>query len=202
MSHMAARLEFLKKSALMLVSDSPSTSAHLLAAHNCVLYELSKPMSFSQKREYCPSCGSICLPATTCTVSTRARAPKGARRGRMPPTNDKESCAVYNCLRCHRQTVQPFKKAKPNRPGGRIAADTSALNSLQPTSQTETSAPELNVAATLSSAKMKSSSDNASSKKRAKARKQQGLLAALAASKQTSQPSPSTSLDLLDFLQP
>ncbi|KMP02699.1 hypothetical protein CIHG_07471 [Coccidioides immitis H538.4] len=190
MSHMAARLEFLKKSALMLASDSPSTSAHLLAAHNCVLYELSKPMSFSQKREYCPS------------FSTRARAPKGARRGRMPPTNDKESCAVYNCLRCHRQTVQPFKKAKPNRPGGRIAADTSALNSLQPTSQTETSAPELNVAATLSSAKMKSSSDNASSKKRAKARKQQGLLAALAASKQTSQPSPSTSLDLLDFLQP
>ncbi|WEW56887.1 hypothetical protein PRK78_002344 [Emydomyces testavorans] len=196
------QLNFLKKSALMLSSDSPSTSAHLLAVHNRILHEQSKPISINQQREFCPSCGTIRLPALTCTVSTKSRVQKRARRGPSPlrKLSDQESSVVYNCLRCHRQTIQPFKKQPRLSQPKKSSLTSSASDSLRAGSELDARASRVNE---VDPTKMKGSSDNASSKKRAKARKQQGLLAALAASKQQpSQTSPPTSLDLLDFLQP
>lgn len=187
----------------MLSPDSPSTSAHLLTIHDRVLREQPK-LVFSnrlkelylsrQQQDHCLSCGTIRIPAVTCTVSTRST--KGVRSSgsRVAKPSDPESSIIYNCLRCHRRTIQPFKKQL--RPS--LLKETKLVSS--DSQQHDTSPNSESRVETGVNAGIKGGADNASSKKRAKARKQQGLLAALAASK-PSRHSSSTSLGLPDFLQ-
>ncbi|KAI5299021.1 hypothetical protein KEM55_002666 [Ascosphaera atra] len=179
----AARLDFLKAAARHLHAESPSSSAHLLLSHNQLLLERSKPLSVTQHREFCAACGSIRLPdwpKKPFTEGSRAEARR--RKAGVQRQREKQgrSGTAYKCMRCGRSKVLLDKRnarAIQEKPiTAESAAETSSDN--KPTVAEPT---------------------NASSKKRAKARKQQGLLAALQTKKNTK---PSSSLDLLDFLQP
>ncbi|EEP79801.1 predicted protein [Uncinocarpus reesii 1704] len=233
-----AQLNFLKRSAEILSSGSPSTSAHLLTVHNQLLHEQSKPISHAQQREFCPSCGTIRSLPLTCTVSSQSRVRKPTRRGRTSPSPSKKSAVVYNCLQCHQQTIHPFEKSeqhqrkkdklsvnsppapRQNNPSpptttvaspGTVKAKSNSENASSKKrakarkqgllAALQASKPPTTTVASPGTVKAKSNSENASSKKRAKARKQ-GLLAALQASKPPTTQASSTSLGLLDFLQP
>ncbi|KAJ5714696.1 uncharacterized protein N7483_011877 [Penicillium malachiteum] len=192
----SSHLRFLNEAAQWLGSRSPSTSAHLLGVHTRLLHEELKPLNTHQKKHHC-TCGDLRSGTKVTRVSSKRQGRLGAKRG---------SAVVYKCLRCKQRTVlvrkaptQPLKQSKPpkipqslNTTTHSISAPTSAVASPAPSSTpAETSAPESTSAdLTLKAA------DNANSKKRAKARKQGGLQALLAA-KQKTQPS----LDLFDFLQ-
>ncbi|KAK2734560.1 hypothetical protein FQN55_002602 [Onygenales sp. PD_40] len=193
------QLKFLKNSAHYLAAQSPSTSAHLLSVHNHLLWEESKPLSVAQHREFCGACGGVRLPETTKTINVKKDRVK--KRVRSTASAEPAPAVVYRCLRCRRQKFQTLQKTTkntdPKRP--RILATTAptASESIQ-----LSSAKDERSAESTATTSQKATSENISSKKRAKARKQQGLMAALAAGKQRaqSQASPS-SLDLLDFLQ-
>lgn len=204
-----ARLAFLKRSALVLSSDSPSTSSHLLATHDRVRSELVKPVSSDQPKAfdasdqqqgYCSSCGTIRIPGVTCTVSTRSRMQKNAKRSRSlsEKVPERRSTIVYGCLRCHRQTFQIFQKEPQH-----VQKKKTITPSAVAVHQVENS-PGIEVSniAVSKSAGIEGGTTKTSSKKRAKARRNQGLLAALTASKSSQQSSLSNSLGLLDLLQP
>ncbi|KAJ5712570.1 hypothetical protein N7493_009038 [Penicillium malachiteum] len=192
----SSHLRFLNEAAQWLGSRSPSTSAHLLGVHTRLLHEELKPLNTHQKKHHC-TCGNRRCDSTQVTqVSSKKQGKSGSKRG---------SAVVYKCLRCKQRTVlarktptQPLKQSKTPKisqslnTAQSISAPTTAVSSpVPPSTPAETSAPESTTAdLTLKAA------DNANSKKRAKARKQGGLQALLAA-KQKSQPS----LDLFDFLQ-
>ncbi|KAI1957933.1 hypothetical protein LOZ58_005407 [Ophidiomyces ophidiicola] len=192
-----AQLGFLKRAAVVLDLESPSTAAHLVTVHRSILHEKLAPLTLTQKKEHCPCCGTIRSPALTCTLSTKSDSQKCRKRRKPQSASAREdSKIIYNCLRCQRQTIQPFKK-QANR-NLKTAGLVESSQSRNPTSADALGAVQ---SSKPNPAGTKSSTDNANSKKRAKARKQQGLLATLAASKhQPSQSSPS--FGLLDLLQP
>ena len=173
----APRLNFLKDSASSLASLSPSTAAHLMAVHHHIFHEECRPLNPRIQENYCGACGSPRKPEWT---KTRKVHPKPAQKTKT------EGATVYTCLRCPSRTVKPGRKdALPTRV---TKATTNPSASASPVDSPGVPRPD--------DRKMV---DNASSKKRAKARKQGGLQA-LMASKQKSQNN-SSSLDLFDFLQ-
>lgn len=183
---------FLSQAAEWFQSSSPSTSAHLLNAHTQNLHEELKPLSIHQKKHHC-TCGTL-----RHSNSTRVTRVQSKKSGKLQ-TNSVGTAVVYKCLSCKQRTVLPRKKSvrasKPSSslpiPTESCSAPTTTAPSPAPSTPAETSAPESSTTnSTLKTA------DNASSKKRAKSRKQGGLQALLA-SKQKSQ----ASLDLFDFLQ-
>lgn len=198
-----ARLNFLRDSASFLSSQSPSTAAHLLASHIQILYEDFKPLNYRQKETFCGACGSIRKPEHTKKFEVKPKNIKS--KGKPLKDAGSAGATVYKCLRCYRRTVLPHRKpaARPNVQKQPIS--TPAQLSSSSTVSTAEKAPEKAATQAPSDtavsvdAPAKTTSENASSKKRAKARKQGGLQALLA-SKQRSQ-STSSSLDLLDFLQ-
>ncbi|KAE8333850.1 hypothetical protein BDV39DRAFT_2053 [Aspergillus sergii] len=181
----APRLGFLKDTASSLDSLSPSTAAHLMTVHNKIFLDESRPLSQRQQEASCGACGSIRAPESTKTIHIKKKIIK-----RSSAASD--GAIVYKCLRCRRRTVKPSRK-EPVRPNAssKIAA---AIDSTPPTALTAVQ-QQPNSTETKHTSK---TADNASSKKRAKARKQGGLQALLA-SKQQSRAS--SSLDLFDFLQ-
>jgi hypothetical protein len=196
-----SRLSFLKNSAHFLSAQSPSTSAHLLTVHNQVLIEESKALSPSQQREFCAACGTIRVPGRTTNVYTKTRRAKKRRSDSPRPTRSTEpySGVVYDCLRCSRQTIQPLQKP-PRRGQGMKTLFTPSSSPRPSTTQSKQNFVEVDQPNHTAKAR----SESASSKKRAKTRKNQGLHALLAAGKQRSQSQnlQSTSLDLFDFLGP
>ncbi|CAL5873165.1 uncharacterized protein PFLUO_LOCUS7434 [Penicillium psychrofluorescens] len=179
--------KFLTDAAESLSLSSPSTAAYLLATHTQILFQESKPLTSRQREHYCGACGSI-------------RQAQWTKKTEIPPRKTvalSGGATVYQCLRCHRRTVNPRKKAAPAKAIPRAVAATAAP-SLQVATPIGASSPQTSQATSDSADTQPSNAaDNVSSKKRAKARKHGGLQALLA-SKQRSQPS--SSLDLLDFL--
>ncbi|PGG96529.1 hypothetical protein AJ79_09547 [Helicocarpus griseus UAMH5409] len=200
-----AQLKFLKNSAQYLAAQSPSTSSHLISVHNELLRHDSKRLSAANHREFCGACGSIRTPTSSKAINVkkhRVKKRRKDRRGASKQASSTELCPalIYKCLRCHRKKYQSFqtftKNAQSRMPLPTAIASTTGTPS-QPASVKE--GQEQRTTATLPK-----STENLSSKKRAKARKQQGLMVALAASKQRTQSQtspPSSSLDLLDFLK-
>jgi ribonuclease MRP protein subunit SNM1 len=180
--------KFLADAAQSLSSSSPSTAAYLLATHTHLLHQESKPLTSRQREQYCGACGSI--RQTQWTKRTEIKPRKTATWS--------SGATVYKCLRCHRRTVNAHKKAAPTKAIPRAVTATASLSSGAATpvgaSPSQTSPASSSDPA---DTRPSNATDNASSKKRAKARKQGGLQALLA-SKSRSQPS--SSLDLLDFL--
>ncbi|KAL2002975.1 hypothetical protein VTN02DRAFT_5384 [Thermoascus thermophilus] len=200
------RLNFLRDSASFLSLQSPSTAAHLLASHNQILHEDFKPLNYRQKENFCGACGSIRKPEYTKKFEVKPKNVKS--KGKPLKDAGSAGATVYKCLRCHRRTVLPHRKpaARPTVQKQPQPISTPAQVSSSSTVSTADKAPEKAATQAPSDpavsvdAPAKMTSENASSKKRAKARKQGGLQALLA-SKQRSQASTSPSLDLLDFLQ-
>lgn len=195
----SARLDFLTSAAQALYSDSPSTSSYLLASHNQLLNEQGKTLTASHEREICPACGTLRSPGWTSNVSTQTKKSNtGIALRKKGVVGPPRSGVVYKCSRCHRYVTQSLQKP----PALRIQSNKApSSSSIVPVSATPSATPQPQPKVA-EMANAKKPSDNASSKKRAKARKNQGLLATLAASKQQPRSqTPSNSLDLLDFLQ-
>lgn len=171
------RLNFLKESATSLASLSPSTAAHLMAVHHHIFHQECRPLNPRLQENYCGACGSPRKPEWT---KTRKIHPKPAT------TETKTGATVYTCLRCHSRTVKPGPPPTRVTKVTKVTANSSA--SASPVDSPGLPQPD-----------DRKTVDNASSKKRAKARKQGGLQA-LMASKQKTQ-SNTASLDLFDFLQ-
>lgn len=200
-SEYAPQLRFLKESANFLLSQSPSTSSHLLAVHNRILHDDFKSLNQRQHETSCGACGSIRKPEWTKTIQVKRKKPKRSDRVTSRSSASKETtdgATVYKCLRCHRRTVRRHQREAVH-PSSSSRAPAAAI--LQPVSTAATSTIEKYVPQGVSEpVQVSKAADNASSKKRAKARKQGGLQALLA-SKQRSQATSSSSLDLFDFLQ-
>ncbi|OGM51236.1 hypothetical protein ABOM_000248 [Aspergillus bombycis] len=180
----APRLGFLKDAASSLDSLSPSTAAHLMAVHNQIFLDESRALNQRQQEASCGACGSIRTPEWTKTIHIKK---KNTKRSSAAP----DGAIIYKCLRCRRRTVRPSRK-EPVRPN--ISSKTAAaIDSIPPAALPAVQHPDSTETKPTSK-----TADNASSKKRAKARKQGGLQALLA-SKQQSRAS--SSLDLFDFLQ-
>lgn len=188
----SSHMRFLSEAAEWFQSSSPSTSAHLLNAHTRNLHEELKPLSIHQKKHHC-TCGTM-----RHSNSTRVTRVQSKKSGKLQTNSG--TAVVYKCLPCKQRTVLPRKKSlRTSKPSytlpvhttESLSAPTTTAPSPAPSTPAETSAPESSSANSILK-----TADNASSKKRAKSRKQGGLQALLA-SKQKSQ----ASLDLFDFLQ-
>ncbi|KAI9039588.1 ribonuclease P Rpr2/Rpp21/SNM1 subunit [Aspergillus affinis] len=185
------RLKFLKDSASTLNAGSPSTAAYLMTVHNHIFLDECKPLNPRQQETSCGACGSTRNFGTTKTIHVTKE--KSLQRASAAKGIAAHGATVYKCLRCRRRTVKPSRmgaarpkvttKPKLETPQSKPLGDSSA--------EQAPDAAEVNQPG--------KAADNASSKKRAKARKQGGLQALLA-SKQKAQ-SNSSSLDLFDFLQ-
>lgn len=179
------QLSFLKDSADSLHSQSPSTAAYLLSVHNQILHDHLKPLNQKQQETSCGGCGSVRTADSTESIPIQRKRTSGSSKAA-------EGATIYKCLRCHRRAIRPSRKETSRPVAPPIAAKLSSPASNQTASTsgpTEQTHPALDPKSTRTA-------DNASSRKRAKARKQGGLQALLA-SKQQDKPS----LDLFDFLQ-
>lgn len=184
-----AHSRFLSEAAALLNSDSPSTSAHLLAVQTRVLHADSKPLNARQQRHHCAACGRI----------RHSQAPSiTVRPSKKAVAQGLTGATVYQCDGCRRRAVLPCRNRRVTTKSARGSVPALPASASTPASVSTSSAsplPPADLAQDSTPAQSKST-DNASSKKRAKARKQGGLQALLA-SKQQAQPS----LDLFDFLQ-
>ncbi|KLJ09056.1 hypothetical protein EMPG_15517 [Blastomyces silverae] len=197
-----AQLKYLKYSAHYLAAQSPSTSSHLLSVHNQLLRDESKRLSAAQHRELCGACGSIRTSDSSKTIAVKHN---GVLKRRKKQVSSAESSplVIYRCLRCQRQKFL-FSQSNIKPPStSRKLHPTAIASTTQTSSQSTKVDSQTQGTESTATATLQKSTENLSSKKRAKARKQQGLMAALAAGKQSalSQTSPSGSLDLLDFLK-
>ncbi|BCS20434.1 ribonuclease P Rpr2/Rpp21/SNM1 subunit [Aspergillus puulaauensis] len=179
------RLNFLKDSASSLSSTSPSTAAYLMSAHNVIFHEEHKPLNQRLHDSFCGACGSPRNSEWTKVTSIKKKNQKRATSS-LAKGLTAEGATVHKCLRCRRRTV-----TQPRAPS-KSAPVTVPIVDSRPSSSAETPALPEQVSAS-------KTTENASSKKRAKARKQGGLQALLATKQ--SQSDSTKSLDLFDFLQ-
>ncbi|KAJ5388722.1 hypothetical protein N7509_011263 [Penicillium cosmopolitanum] len=185
------QLRFLSDAANLLGSSSPSTTAHLLTAHTHILHDESKSLTPRQTKHHCAGCGSlrICNASKPTVVKTKQKS-RTAIRG---------TATVHKCVRCNQRAVIPRRRSAPRAPSkapSRVSTATAVDSAASAASTPSISSQQDLPAIASTTASTEKTVENASSKKRAKARKQGGLQALLAAKKST-QPS----LDLLDFLQ-
>ncbi|OCK79869.1 hypothetical protein K432DRAFT_264241, partial [Lepidopterella palustris CBS 459.81] len=170
-------LRFLKDSAYLISIHAPTTSAVLGSQYDKLLEENDLDLQASKKewdahrRNICGACGSLLIPGITCSVA-QERIPPGKSRketkGSNKPAGDVEKSMVYSCSRCYRKTSQPVPSRRPKflKKGAQdLKAQGASILSPASSSITGEGTPR---------------SVNASSKKRAKARKQSGLQAMLA----------------------
>lgn len=190
------RLKFLKESAHLLALTSPVTSAQLGSEHDRLLLSEELDLHASKKdwdahrREMCGACGNLMIPGWSCNVfheSSRLIQKKTKAGTKQLPKAEKS--IVYQCLRCHRKTVQTL----PTRPPKHVKLSGEKVKIQAPSVVVvkESKAKDSNVAKSV----------NASSKQRAKARKQSGLQAMLAKSKTQSSSGSGFGLDLMDLMQ-
>ncbi|KAL2830543.1 hypothetical protein BDW59DRAFT_18388 [Aspergillus cavernicola] len=181
------RLNFLKAAASSLSPTSPSTAAYLMSVHNTIFHEEQKPLNQRLHDNFCCACGSPRKGEWTKTALIKKNNQKRVTSS-LAKGLTADGVTVYKCLRCRRRTVTqsrtPSRASPP--PATVLIADS------QSSASTATTALPDQMSAS-------KTAENASSKKRAKARKQGGLQALLA-SKQSRTDS-TQSLDLFDFFQ-
>ena len=207
----AARSRFLNESAHLLDRTSPAISRHLTSQLHSLAQDLDLSLPDAQKGKTCAACGNLMITGWTSrtyinngtsnsslkrSFSRRAKGDSmlvGRGNERM------EKNLTYECLVCNRKTRQPLpapikshSKKQEHTLSSRLASTTSKASEATqlPTGPgTKLHAP---------------ASNNASSKRRAKARKQSGLQAVLAKSKgdgPTGASSTGFGLDLMDFMK-
>lgn len=182
------QLRFLSDAANLLGSSSPSTAAHLLTAHTHILHDGSKSLNARQNKHHCAGCGSLRI--------SKASKPTVVKSRKKPRTAIRGTATVHKCVRCNQRAVISRKRSVPratSKASSRVPTAT-AVDSAASTASTPSISSQQDLPAIASSSTEKTL-DNASSKKRAKARKQGGLQALLASKKSTE-----PSLNLLDFL--
>ncbi|KAI1869173.1 uncharacterized protein JN550_005803 [Neoarthrinium moseri] len=197
---LAASLGFLTDAAHLLSATAPEASAHLMSRRNALMFENDLPLPEKQRQHACGCCGHILVPGKGDTLKLEAA--NAARKQQKPspgqgtkaqPRKQQQAPSVtgthkiLTCSRCGRYTKMPVPAAprvSRVRPKRRRVPTEVAAPVFPP--------PLLNPEPTKASA-------NASSKKRAKNRKQ-GLQALLQQS-QSSSPKMGLGLSLTDFMK-
>lgn len=196
----SAREDFLINSARLLATSSPSTSSHLSSERTSLLYHSGRPLTQPQRRELCPACGSLQLPGwsgslfrhpTKQGISLSAKARSIQTRRPHPQPRDRQ--VVFECRACHQKT---FENLPPSQKSVHHKDQARSSNPNNPERVTLR-----NPQTALDSHPTPTRLENTSSRIRAKARKG-GLQALLERSKEHSQSSAPSNLNLLDFMKP
>lgn len=197
---LSAQLKYLNDAAHLMALTAPSCSSHLMSRSNLLMFSNDIDQSDSHRRHICGGCGNIMIPGWTASVEKetlrqqkRKRIDKSRERATAQPT---ASSMVYTCDRCGRKTPHSISKAPPVRRNtrGRLQSRPSTAKAPEHSSSLLDSKAPVETPAAVSA--------NASSKKRAKNRKQSGLQALLAKNKESSQSSSGGfGLDLLDLMK-
>lgn len=202
-----AQLNFLRRSASSLATQSPSTAAHLSAERTNILLAKERTLSESDRREACTACGSPMIPGWTSHLCSEPEKQKwiarrkGSAKKRKPVKSDVPVTRkiISECLVCHRKTYQAFQVAQTARlPQERGPA---ASSQTAPTEKkTERGPSKLR---TIKLQSQDSAAGNGTSKERAKTRKKATLHAFLAEGKKRKVETSDgpTDLNLIDFLK-
>jgi RNase P subunit RPR2 len=183
-----SRADYLRDAAHLLAVSSPAASAFLGSARNRFIEEVGSEIPAKEwdalRRETCGACGSLLVPGWSCEISTNSQphSQGSSQKGKPNGRTTSNPSTVYNCLRCHRRTVQMLQP-RPKR---------HLKNSKTPLAP-QPSVPTSKIVKEDDPKTIKTA--NASSKQRQKARKG-GLQAMLEKNKAKTA---SQGLDLMDF---
>lgn len=197
----SARLKYLNDSAHLLAMSAPATSAYLMSRCHRLMFDNDLDQTSAQKRHVCGACGNIMILGWTSTIQLEAvRARKGKHNATCTlrrPSNEKVKTIVYTCELCNRQTRQSINTTIPK------ASQTQNIIPRPKASQIATPVKVLSSDTYPATRTPGSASANASSRKRAKIRKQSGLQALLAKNKEldTRGSAGGFGLDLLDLMK-
>jgi ribonuclease MRP protein subunit SNM1 len=197
----SARLKYLNDSAHLMVTSAPATSAYLLSRCNRLMFDNDLDQTDAHKRHVCGACGNIMILGWTGkrqleTLSARKRRGNATSTMRRPSSEEAKS-VVYACELCNRKTRQSINTTIPRSLGNQGIINRPRV------SRTDTPLKALSSDTHIASRTPSSASANASSRKRAKIRKQGGLQALLAKSKETNTRASTGDfgLDLLDLMK-
>ncbi|MCJ1303096.1 hypothetical protein MMC08_005903 [Hypocenomyce scalaris] len=201
-----ARLSFLARAAQSYATSAPSTSAHLVTQYRAVAAEHSSGSPLTQPNNTCGACGSIMIPGRTCrtrlddrSVTIEGATPrkkKRPNRSKSSPSGT-EKTLTTECLLCWKSTKKSLQRRKSSK-----LTEIEGSNQVAGPSRTTTATPGDRPTPRISNNNLsRATPANASSKKRAKARKESRLGALLAKSKSSQAPSLGFGLDLMDMMK-
>lgn len=179
----------------MLSQTAPSTSKYLMSRCHALMFETGLDQPEAHKRKVCGSCGNIIYSSANdrITVDSKKARPRKSLHGKK--TSTEARAVVFLCGCCGKETRHRLETAPPaiRKPIKSFNSTSSAASDQLPQSSNR-----IGVAST----PPPTLSTNASSKKRAKARKQSGLGALLAKHKESeSRANSGFGLDLLDLMK-
>lgn len=170
---------FLDESSRNLAAAAPSTSAHLMTQRLALLSEDERKPANILRHNVCSACGTLTALGWTARTARKSRSTQQQFKGKKPHK------MIQVCLVCDRETVTDLHMA-PKAVKTAQSKSTGAMSSR----------PEPGTPLAISD-----TGEKASSKRRAKTRKEKsGLQALLNQRKQTT--TASSTLDLLDFMKP
>lgn len=199
--NVVARLRYLEEAAQLLLVSAPTTSTLLGAARIKLTSKYDMPLVQRDGARICNSCGNILILGWS---SKKARLSKHESKKRSleqpirPTRNTSQSSMAYDCSCCG--SISYHKKSeRVSRPINKTVQV--AITPMQPTSAVQTSLdkPSSMQQSAPCAAVNRVDSASATSRKRVRGRKQEGLQAMLAKSKV--QAAPSTGLDFMDFMK-
>ncbi|KAI2631784.1 hypothetical protein GGS21DRAFT_161207 [Xylaria nigripes] len=200
-----ATLGFLTDAAHLLVSASPEMSAHLMSQRNSLMFHNGLDQSDVSRQHVCGCCGHIMifghgdqLKIESSKTARKKRTSGNQKTTKASPLPSRRGCLkTLTCSKCGRYTKVnlPPPTGIPKRRSTQAARVTVA----DPTAMAPSRAAGAPMGVTALSSESAKPSANASSKKRAKNRKQ-GLQALLQQSS-SSKPQAGHGLSLADFMQ-
>lgn len=211
-----AQLNYLHSSAHLLSSTSPAVSRHLMARVHALARDTNLGISEAQIRDACGACGNIMIPGWTSRTYLEKDKPSLESRTK---TNGKgkgktgsvqlpkyvgaaagvDKSIVHECWICNRKSRQRLPtSSRPDSTKHTHVASPSTISSIPGVARLTPLGPKSEPEHPISS------SVNASSRRRAKSRKQGGLQALLAKKKEDESKggmSTGFGLDLMDFMK-
>lgn len=208
---LAPTLGFLTDAAHLLAKTSPEISGHLMTERNSLMFNHDLQQSDIQRQHVCGSCGHIMIPGQGSKL--KLETDKALRRKMTRKKTDRSTTTTeaemkpghktrkrFECKMCGRCTIiaippaAPISRSRPKLPTKTSGAQANGRSSIP----ADTTASQIE---RVSLEPAKTPSANASSKKRAKSRKQ-GLQALLQQSQSNnSTPQGGLGLSLSDFLK-
>lgn len=189
-----ARIQFLDTAARYFHGIVPETSAHLMHQRNVVAEELGESLKKAQTKDICEACGMILVPGSSSKISAAVQLGKKKRKSASEIEITQQRWKT-ECLTCHRTNVSPLEHLQGKDVGNMATPVRIADPSPMVASKTGLASKSLGEDT------QKSASANASSRKRAKARKQGSLQALLEKSRGADSMSGGLGLDLMDLMK-
>jgi ribonuclease MRP protein subunit SNM1 len=196
---LSARLRYMSDAAHLLATIEPTTSAYLMSQCHDVMFDNDLEPTDTHKRQACGACGNIIVPGRSGTIRKEVAGLVGKERPgrsnhRRTDVKHQARAMVYTCASCSRTTRFPLTNSIPTaiRKKSKHDSRSASLQASLTSSALHKTQPSVEVPI--------STSVNASSKKRAKSRKQGGLQALLA-KKNESASTGGFGLDLFDLMK-